>query len=143
MQLATIAAAVAAWLALAAAAPPAHASAFYNHTDSDGHPTTFSVYLSCGTFCNNSWTIRPGDSAARPGKGGTFELSAPKCDETDHHPDVQDHGFALIRASGQNGRYWAIYGANQQLVGNYDISWRDYPPGRIPTPAQCSNGGGD
>lgn len=121
-------------------ASAASASAFYNDTGTDGFPATFGVWLTCGTFCNNSWTIRPGGKASRPGLGGRFVLNVPECDETDSHPEVQNHGFALIRAHSAADRYWAIYGSDQDLVGNYDVTWRDYPPNRVPSPETCARG---
>lgn len=127
---------------VAAALNPAlaAASAFYNETDDDGYPATFGVSLTCGTFCSNNWTIAPGKSAARPGQGGLFVLDVSECTETDSHPQVQTHGFALIRAHSSTSRYWSLYGSDQQLVGNYDVAWRDYPPNRVPSPETCSKG---
>lgn len=124
-------------------APQAGASAFYNNTDDDGFPATFSIHLNCGIFCHNTWTLRPGQSASRPGKGGDFLLDVPgkACDDyTPHHPPVQDHGWAEIRAHSATSKFWSIFGSNQQHVGDYDIIWRADPPGRIPTPAMCSMG---
>lgn len=126
--------------ASAATAPAAIASAFYNDTDDDGFPATFGISLSCGVFCSNAWTVAPGHSVSRPGKGGSFALGVSDCDETDSHPEVQDHGWVRLGARSATARYWAIYGSSGDLVGDYDVEWRDYPPGRIPTPATCSKG---
>ncbi len=97
-------------------------SAFYNDSES-GKPNPASVHLSCGFACANTWAIKVGDNAARPGKGGHFLLynvgdftgqGNLACDLGTGHPAVQDRGWASLHYRG--GYEWELYGDNQRQV---------------------------
>ncbi len=107
------------------AAQVAHASAFYNDGD-----RRILVSLDCGTFCSNDFALLPGDSGARPGVGGNFWINddAPWC-EHDSHPNVAAHGFASFhKRSDKPPYYWAIYRADDSLMGNYGIIFGGLSP---------------
>jgi hypothetical protein len=99
----------------------ASGSAFYNQTGSDG-PNPAKVYFSCGTFCNNNFSIPSGGGASRPGKAGSFYLTnqggftgqgQEACQLNSE--SVQDHGWGVIQY--QSGTYeWAVYGNDQDAV---------------------------
>jgi hypothetical protein len=115
--------AVLAVVACGVSAEPAAASAFYNESES-GQPNPAQLDFSCGIFCHNSWNISVGDSASRPGEGGSFLLdngggftgqSSEACDTGGGHPDVQDHGWAELHYLG--GAYqWRMYGSDQSPI---------------------------
>jgi hypothetical protein len=110
-------------LGCAAGAGQAGASAFYNQSES-GQPNPAQVYLDCGLFCNNDFSIPVGQGAARPGTGGSFWLGniggftgqpSAACDLGTGHPDVQDHGWAELHYL--NARYeWQMWGTNEQPI---------------------------
>lgn len=127
------AAAVALIVALicAAGASSAQGSAFYNKSES-GQPATADVYLYCGIFCDNNFSIPVGQGAARPGKGGTFLLrnvggftgqGGSACDLGTGHPEVQDHGWAELHYL--NSAYeWQMWGTNEQPISGSPFAVR-------------------
>ena len=120
-------------------------SAFYNQSNT-GKPNPAELWFSCGVFCGNHFSIAPGDSAARPGKGGKFYLvnhggfsgkpsSACSLDER----SVQKHGRAVLKYS-SNRYHWALYGTGGTAIGPpspiefgiYNDDPEDGPVGCVP-----------
>jgi hypothetical protein len=118
-------------------ASAASGSAFYNQSSS-GEPNPAELNFSCGVFCNNNFELEPGQSASRPGKGGTFYLTndggftgqAAHACELDSRT-VQDHGWGVLEYT--NSSYeWDVYGDNQQPVSGSPFGlrfglWNDDP----------------
>lgn len=112
-------------LVLAAAAA---GSAFYNESSS-GKPDPALVHLSCGVFCENNFNIKPGKSAARPGKRGHFILDndggftgrpANACQF--NSLKVDDHGYGQLEFT---SRYrWLVFGNDSSQVSGSPFAIR-------------------
>ena len=80
----------------------AHAMCAYNKSD-----VTMTVFLDCGMFCENKWTIAPGGHKCREGKGGyvtyRFEDSYPRkyypydVERKEARVRVDEHGWTTTR----------------------------------------------
>jgi hypothetical protein len=104
----------------AVAAPQAQGMAMYN--SSTFYEGGTSVNFVCGFLCGWHGHVMPyHEQVAYPGKGGSFELTQGGCIMSSGHPNIEDHGYAVLSGADLNSDSedveWSMWGNAENVIG--------------------------